>query len=236
MELNSETSYTKFLNDVLDDNIPVDEVKFAQMFIDTYRDNKRLVYEPKSKQYSYLKESIGIYSNGLPVNSFILDYNGESNKVKPFVLGTTKEEVIFKPAILIDGMLYIASGYDFNKSTTGAMEYRLVKNKENVRVDLSDVVTNSETQQSDTSSTTIDGEPIVDLDAMTLDSLVDELVKANVKTGTLMSEEAEEAARGIRNNILQTTKEDAREQLIGALLEEYKQLGVSCKLNGEKIC
>ena len=71
---------------------------------------------------------------------------------------------------------------------------------------------------------------------LSIDNLVDELVKSQVKTGTLMSEEAEEASRGIRSNILQTTKEDAREQLIEALLGEYKKLGVSCKLNGKKIC
>lgn len=229
MSLNDETSYTSFLNDVLDNNITVDEVKFAQMFLDTHRDNNRLVYEPKSKQYSYIKGFV--YQNGMPVDRFILDYNSDNNRVKPFILRTTKEEVHFRPAILVDGMLYVANGTNLNRSTTGAMEYRLIKGKNTVKVSLSDIGV-----QEDKSSTTIEGEPIVDLDTMTLDNLVDELVKANVKTGTLMAEEAEEASRGIRNNILQTTKEDAREQLIGALLEEYKKLGVSCKLNGEKIC
>lgn len=229
MSLNNETSYTSFLNDVLDNNITVDEVKFAQMFLDTHRDNNRLVYEPKSKQYSYIKGFV--YQNGMPVDRFILDYNSDNNRVKPFILRTTKEEVHFRPAILVDGMLYVANGANLNRSTTGAMEYRLIKGKNTVKVSLSDVGV-----QEDKSSTAIEGEPIVDLDTMTLDNLVDELVKANVKTGTLMAEEADEAARGIRSNILQTTKEDAREQLIGALLEEYKKLGVSCKLNGEKIC
>lgn len=229
MSLNDETSYTSFLNDVLDNNITVDEVKFAQMFLDTHRDNNRLVYEPKSKQYSYIKGFV--YQNGMPVDRFILDYNSDNNRVKPFILRTTKEEVHFKPAILVDDMLYVANGANLNRSTTGAMEYRLVKGKNSIKVSLSDIGV-----QGDKSSTAIEGEPIIDLDTMTLDNLVDELVKANVKTGTLMAEEADEAARGIRSNILQTTKEDAREQLIGALLEEYKKLGVSCKLNGEKIC
>lgn len=229
MSLNDETSYTSFLNDVLDNNITVDEVKFAQMFLDTHRDNNRLVYEPKSKQYSYIKGFV--YQNGMPVDRFILDYNSDNNRVKPFILRTTKEEVHFKPAILIDGMLYVANGANLNRSTTGAMEYRLIKGKNAIKVSLSNIGV-----QGDKSSTAIEGEPIIDLDTMTLDNLVDELVKANVKTGTLMAEEAEEAARGIRSNILKTTKEDARGQLVGALIEEYKKLGVSCKLNGEKIC
>lgn len=229
LDLNGETSYTSFLNSVLDDNISVDEVKFAQMFLSTHRDNNRLVYEPKSKQYNYIKSYV--YQNGMPVDSFILDVTTDKNKVKPFILRSTKEEVHYRPAILVDGLLYVANGSAFNRSTSGAMEYRLVKGNDNKKVNLSDIGV-----QDDKSSTAIDGEPIVDIDTMSIDNLVDELVKSQVKTGTLMAEEAEEASRGIRSNILQTTKEDAREQLIGALLEEYKKLGVSCKLNGEKIC
>ena len=229
LDLNGETSYTSFLNSVLDDNISVDVVKFAQMFLNTHRDNNRLVYEPKSKQYNYIKSYV--YQNGMPVDSFILDVTADKNKVKPFILRSTKEEVHYRPAILVDGLLYVANGSAFNRSTSGAMEYRLVKGKNNKKVSLSDIGV-----QDDKSSTAIDGEPIVDIDTMSVDNLVDELVKSQVKTGTLMAEEAEEASRGIRSNILQTTKEDAREQLIGALLEEYKKLGVSCKLNGEKIC
>ena len=417
LDLNGETSYTSFLNSVLDDNISVDEVKFAQMFLSTHRDNNRLVYEPKSKQYNYIKSYV--YQNGMPVDSFILDVTTDKNKVKPFILRSTKEEVHYRPAILVDGLLYVANGSAFNRSTSGAMEYRLVKGKSNTKVslptsissipkvnyytgnitpeantifvfgsnpkgihgagaakvameqfgakygvgegltgnsyalptkdldkargtrwyrpsyreeqevkewykdhDYSEVVNHPlnqertitpqqiiesikklyleakqhpdkqfkvsnypldklslngylgyemlemfkaagqipsniifskewvDTGRLDTpintreerslerseSSTAIDGEPIVDIDTMSVDNLVDELVKSQVKTGTLMAEEAEEASRGIRSNILQTTKEDAREQLIGALLEEYRKLGVSCKLNGEKIC
>ena len=229
LDLNGETSYTSFLDNVLDDNIPVDEVRFAQMFLSTHRDNNRLVYEPKSKQYNYIKSYV--YQNGMPVDSFILDVTTDKNKVKPFILRSTKEEVHYRPAILVDGLLYVANGSAFNRSTSGAMEYRLVKGKNNKKVSLSDIGV-----QDDKSSTVIDGEPIVDIDTMSVDNLVDELVKSQVKTGALMAEEAEEASRGIRSNILQTTKEDAREQLIGALLEEYRKLGVSCKLNGEKIC
>lgn len=229
LDLNGETSYTSFLNNVLDDNIPVDEVRFAQMFLSTHRDNNRLVYEPKSKQYTYIKNYV--YQNGMPVDSFILDVTTDKNKVKPFILRSTKEEVHYRPAILVDGLLYVANGSAFNRSTSGAIEYRLVKGKNNKKVSLSDIGV-----QDDKSSTAIDGEPIVDIDTMSIDNLVDELVKSQVKTGTLMAEEAEEASRGIRSNILQTTKEDAREQLIGALLEEYRKLGVLCKLNGEKIC
>ena len=229
LDLNGETSYTSFLNSVLDDNISVDEVKFARMFLSTHRDNNRLVYEPKSRQYTYIKSYV--YQNGMPVDSFILNVTTNKNKVKPFILRSTKEEVHYRPAILVDGLLYVANGIAFNRSTSGAMKYRLVKDKSNTKVSLSDIGV-----QDDKSSTVIDGEPIVDIDTMSVDNLVDELVKSQVKTGTLMAEEAEEASRGIRSNILQTTKEDAREQLIGALLEEYRKLGVSCKLNGEKIC
>lgn len=229
LDLNGETSYTSFLNDVLDNNISVDAVKFVQMFLDTHRDNNRLVYEPKSKQYNYIKSYV--YQNGMPVDRFILDVTSDKNKVKPFILRSTKEEVHYRPAILVDGLLYVANGSAFNRSTSGAMEYRLVKGKDNIKVDLSNIV-----MQEEKSSTSIEGEPIVDIDTMSIDNLVDELVRSQVKTGTLMAEEAEIASSGIRSNILQTTKEDAREQLIGALLEEYKKLGVSCKLNGEKIC
>lgn len=229
LDLNDETSYISFLNSVLDNDIPVDEVKFAQMFLSTHKDNNRLVYEPKSKQYNYIKSYV--YQNNMAVDRFILDVTVDKNKVKPFILRSTKKEVHYRPAILVDGLLYVANGANLNRSTSGAMEYRLVKGKDNKKVNLSDIKGPKENP-----STSIDGEPIVDIDTISIDNLVDELIKSQVKTGTLMAEEAEEASRGIRNNILQTTKEDARKQLIEALLEEYKKLGVSCKLNGEKIC
>ena len=141
------------------------------------------------KQYNYIKSYV--YQNGMPVDSFILDVTTDKNKVKPFILRSTKEEVHYRPAILVDGLLYVASGSAFNRSTSGAMEYRLVKGKDNKKVSLSDIGV-----QDDKSSTAIDGEPIVDIDTMSIDNLVDELVKSQVKTGTLMAEEAEEAAEG----------------------------------------
>ena len=227
--LNEDTSYIDFLNSVLDNNIAVDEVRFAQMFIDSHRDNKRLVYEPTSKQYSYIKSFI--YQNGSPVDKFTLDANADKNKVKPFILRTTKTEVHFKPAILVDGMLYIANGENFNRSSSGTMEYKLVEVQDNIKVTLSDILPSV-----DNSSTRIEGEDIVDINTLSVNELVDELVKSQVKTGYIMSEEAEAAVSGIRSNILKTTEEDAKSQLIEALLEEYKKLGVTCKLNGEKIC
>lgn len=255
LAINDETSYVEFLNDVLDDNISVDEVKFAQSFISAHIDNNRLVYEPKSKQYTYIKSFV--YQNGMPADSFILDVTTEKNKVKPFILRSTKEETHFKPAILVDGLLYIASGREFNRSTSGAMEYRLIKKSSDIKADLSSITTPSKAapsakesktddglfytdSQSDKSSTNIEGEPIVDIDTISTNDLVDEVIKSQVKTGTIMAEEAEGAASSVRSEVLKAIKDgeekEAREQLIDALIEEYKKLGVSCKLNGEKIC
>ena len=229
LDLNGDTSYTGFLDSVLDDNITVDVIKFAQMFIDSHRDNRRLVYEPKSKQYNYIKSLV--YQNGSPVEKFTLDINFEKNKTKPFILRATKKETHFKPAILVDGMLYMANGANFNRSESGAMEYKLVKGKDSIKVTLSDILPSG-----DNSSTSIEGDNITDISTLSVNELVDELVKSQVKTGTIMGEEAEAAVSGIRSNILMTTEEDAKGQLIDALLEEYKKLGVTCKLNGKKIC
>lgn len=231
LNINSEMSYTKFLRDVLHDNIKsANNIHdFAREFIKSHVDSTELVYEPKGQQYKFIRDKI--YLKNVRETEFTLDLKEDKNRVAPFVLRTNKSTVLFRPAISIDGMLYIADGIELNESNNGAMTYRLA---ETLGEDSSTLDNKKD------SSTAIEGENVVDIDVMTNDELIDALVAAQIKTGTLMVEQREAASNGIRSNILQMTKEseilDARAQLIGALLSEYKTLGVCSKANGKKVC
>lgn len=125
-------SYIEFLNNVLKDKYQVNLRSFAIKFITTHKDNKRLVYEPKSNQKTFIKGKI--YENGnIPASKIILDASGsDKGKIKPFILRTTKTSIHFKPAILVDGKLYIVSSSNayFNQSQDGKIEYVLVKEED----------------------------------------------------------------------------------------------------------
>lgn len=266
LSINGDYTYIDFLNKVLGDLIQVNPASFARSFIESHKDNTRLVYEPKSKQYNYIHGLV--YPNNISVDSFELDYSKNNNKVKPFILRTTKKTVHFKPAILIDGLLYIADGDRFNVSTNNVMRYRLVKDRSAIKIDPASIAPvkenpedktmqpkesqegpqsnnifgNNQNQpssegQSDSSSTSIDGEPIVEIRATSIDELVHEVVRAAIKSNNIQAEHYNDAVIAIQQN-LQTLSslEEKNEALVEQLKTEYKKAGVTCKLNGKKIC
>ena len=91
--------------------------------------------------------------------------------------------------------------------------------------------------QSDNSSTSIDGEPIVEIRATSIDELVHEVARAAIKSNNIQAEHYNDAVIAIQQN-LQTLSslEEKNEALVEQLKTEYKKAGVTCKLNGKKIC
>lgn len=217
--INEELSYVDFLNKVLDDSIPVNPTNFAKEFIKTHRKNRQLIYEPKSKQLTYIKGKI--YQNGLPADDIYLDYSKDSKEVEPFILRTTNRDIHFKPAIIVDGLLYIADGENFNRTKSGQMKYSLVPDSESKKISMADVITPE-------SSTSIEGEEIVELDKLSVDELIDRVFEVGKKLGYFVEEE--------RNKRINELKYSSQNDLIDTLLAEYKDQGVKCKLNGEEIC
>lgn len=222
--IDSDTSYVDFLYDVLDNKYKVNPVEFARSFIKSHRDNTKLVYQPKGPQYNYIKSKI--YSNNIAMDSFIIDADADGKKALPFVLRVTKTGTLYKPAILVDNMLYIASGESFNRSS-GTMTYRLVRD-------------NIKAKPAPESVTNIEGEDIVDIDRFTIDDLISEVFRSMARQGRIMQEEIPKALAEVRSKINEALKnyseKDVRDSLINSLVEEYKKTGVHCKSNGERIC
>ena len=228
LDVGVDYTYTHFLEDVLNDFIGVDDVKFAQKFLDTHRKSK-LIYTPKAAQYSEIKKYV--YNNGVPANEFTIDSSKDKNKTKAYILRTQGGVAHFTPAILVDGLLYVANGKNFNKSTDGSMTYRLIRAEEKKKVTLADLGL-----QTDESSTSIEGEEVVNIDEMSMDNLINEIVRTGVKTGKLAEEEASETIMELKNVVASINVDDARQQLIDELIKNYNELGVKCKTTGEKIC
>lgn len=228
LALNGEYSYTHFLEDVLDDNLSADEVRFAQKFFDTHRKSK-LIYTPKAAQRSEIKKYV--YENGAPVSYFTVDSTKDKNKTKAYILRTKGGITHFVPAILVDGLLYVAVGNNFNKSSDGSMTYKLIRPEEKKKVTLATLGL-----QTDESTTSIDGEEVIDLDTLSVDKLIEEIVKQEVKAGDTVAEQANQRITTISNMITSTNIEEAKQDLINWLIELYKNSGVKCKLNGKEIC
>ena len=233
--LNTEASYVEFLNDVLNGNIGVNNKEFAVDFIKSHRDNTQLIYQPKKKQLSFIKSKV--YSNNIAVDSFEINYNSDQDNVAPFILKSTVKSTFYKPAIMIDNMLYVADNVTFNMSLDGKMRYSRVDDGDSKVVTLNDIEGLSNYMKGvPESSTTIEDDGIIDLDKKSNDELLNDLVKAMIKTEELEPEMAGRAVADAKSNILKMTQEEARESLMSEILARYKQLGVVCKANGKKVC
>ena len=111
------------------------------------------------------------------------------------------------------------------------MTYRLIRAEEKKKVTLADLGL-----QTDESSTNIDGEEIVNIDEMSMEDLINEIVKTGLKTGKLAEENASETIIELEKAVASTNVDDARQQLIDELIKNYNELGVKCKTTGKKIC
>ena len=138
---------------------------------------------------------------------------------------------------MIDNMLYVADNVTFNMSLDGKMRYSRVDDGDSKVVTLNDIEGLSNYMKGvPESSTTIEDDGIIDLDKKSNDELLNDLVKAMIKTEELEPEMAGRAVADAKSNILKMTQEEARESLMSEILARYKQLGVVCKANGKKIC
>lgn len=236
MPMDGSRSYVGFLNDVLEDNIEVNEVRFARRFIQEHRDNSRFVYTPKSRQYELIKKFV--YSNGVAVDRFTLDYTGNPERMKPFTLKATKEMTLFKPAIMVDGILYMANGERLNQSYDGTMEYVRVKDDVSSDISMSDVLA-ERGEAVDDSTTSVETEDIVDLDSLTIEDVLNRFVDASILGNRVTKEQGNEDREDTLKMIRQmdeNERKENRETLVRQLVELYKEQGVHCKSNGKHIC
>lgn len=118
-------SYVDFLNDVQNGNIGINSNEFAKQYILNHTDNRRLVYTPKGNSKKIISRLV--YNNNVAQDSFILDVDKLGKDGNDFLLRTAKKgEYSFKPAIMMDDMIYMASsgdGAEFNVSPYGSMTY-----------------------------------------------------------------------------------------------------------------
>ena len=249
MHINDNISYIDFLNMVKkeDKKIQVDPIAFAHSFIISHRDNTRLVYTPRSTQETFIKSKI--YPNGYAVDKFELDYTKEEKSVEPFIIRSTRQSIHFRPAILIDGLLYIANnGSKFNVSNTGKMTYNLVKENNSMKVTMEQAM-KAVNQESESGATSFEDEYVELNDFETINDIIDEMVSLvgrkeglDSESERLMREDIDKQVNETRSQYLKqnnSTEEALRllkKDLIGELIEGYKKYGVKCKLNGKEIC
>lgn len=127
---NEEKTYVDFLHDVLDGKFSIHDDDFIIQYICNHSDNKSLVYKVASKVARTTINKLAYNSMTYQYRrSFVLDTTSKENKdsSKIFVLSADKEHNLtwFRPALMIEGVLYIAqgNGRTFNESTNGTMTY-----------------------------------------------------------------------------------------------------------------
>ena len=206
-----ERSYIDFLNEVKDGLIDVNPNRFAVQYILNHLDNRRLVFTAKGKTLKYLKSLS--HKAGMAQNSFTLDVSKLGDDAKVYTINDNSigpKQQAFRPCIVIDGAVYMASGNEdrFNVSSDGTMEYVKVNKLGTSNVSMQYT---SETQSSreDTSVETSENgntsiEPDSPLETLSfnkdeaINEITGEMVKALVANGSAVVEEAEDLAKNIK--------------------------------------
>ena len=225
--------YADFLRNILTQfDMPISKSKFCTEFIKENRNNKSLVYTP-------FKETKSTLENLVSENKEEITVDANNGNLKSLLIKTVTKKTAtgattyyyFRPAIVINNQLYIVDGGEnFNISTSGNMTYKLVKTEpqKSEVVHLSQL---SQSQQENDSQTNIpmekenipEYEPIIDIDTLSNDGIIDEIRRYSKGNPNVQS-------------ILKGLDNTNRGNLLNTLTSLYQENGVRCKTNGDKIC
>lgn len=121
---NPARTYTDFLKEIMDDNFHLANQgnDFAIQYILNHLDNKKFVFDAKGRAVRDVLKPL-VYERGDEASSrFTLELTniGDPKIEGQFVIEKDKDSAYFIPAIMIDGMVYIANGTGavFNEGNT----------------------------------------------------------------------------------------------------------------------
>ena len=124
----SSKSYIDFLNDILDgrqnETSPLFMQQFAQQYILNHLDNPAFAFTVKGNSRKIINKLA--FQSGLAKSEFTLNAKSLGKDANPFIISSKKGETIFRPAIIVDGVVYIADGEggSFNISNSESIVYR----------------------------------------------------------------------------------------------------------------
>lgn len=228
-------SYVDFLNDVQRGGIGINSNEFAKQYILNHTDNKRLVYTPKGNSKKIISKLV--YNNSVAQDSFVLDVEKLGTDGNDFLLKTpNKGEYRFKPAIMMDDMIYMASsdeGAEFNVSSFGSMTY--------VRVDalgssgkslqyVSNPLTASKSEAApvvvEEANTSIEPEVVTIEDGRTIQELIKEATELAMQADNTLE----------RSLVVEMLNRASREDLIDTINSLKAQANSITDQQGNKIC
>lgn len=228
-------SYVDFLNDVQRGGIGINSNEFAKQYILNHTDNKRLVYTPKGNSKKIISKLV--YNNNVAQDSFVLDVSKLGKDGNDFLLKTAKKgEYSFKPAIMMDDMIYMASsdeGAEFNVSSFGSMTY--------VRVDalgssgkslqyVSNPLTASKSEAApvvvEEANTSIEPEVVTIEDGRTIQELIKEATELAMQADNTLE----------RSLVVEMLNRVSREDLIDTINSLKAQANSITDQQGNKIC
>lgn len=228
-------SYVDFLNDVQRGGIGINSNEFAKQYILNHTDNKRLVYTPKGNSKKIISKLV--YNNNVAQDSFVLDVSKLGKDGNDFLLKTAKKgEYSFKPAIMMDDMIYMASsdeGAEFNVSSFGSMTY--------VRVDalgssgkslqyVSNPLTASKSEAApvvvEEANTSIEPEVVTIEDGRTIQELIKEATELAMQADNTLE----------RSLVVEILNRASREDLIDTINSLKAQANDITDQQGNKIC
>lgn len=228
-------SYVDFLNDVQKGNIGINSNEFAKQYILNHTDNKRLVYTPKGNSKKIISKLV--YNNNVAQDSFILDVDKLGKDGNDFLLKVTKTgEYSFKPAIMMDDMIYMASsedGAEFNVNSFGSMTYvrvdalgssgkslQYVSNP--LRASKSEAVPSIKEQ----ASTSVEPEVVIIEDKRTMQDLIREATELAMQADNTLE----------RSLVVEMLNKASRDDLIDTINALKAQANNITDQQGNKIC
>lgn len=124
---NPNRTYVDFLKEVLAGKFHYNIQEFIIQYLKNHTENKSLVYNVKSDSSKTLMYNLAVKAKDF-VDEFTLNANDPKykNAAKAFILESDKSITRFRPAILYNGVLYIAQSKSrgvFNESSDGTMTY-----------------------------------------------------------------------------------------------------------------
>lgn len=245
-ESNPNRTYSDYLKEIQSGAIMTDTNEFAKQFILNHLDNRRFVYEAKSKMVlDYLAQN-DAYKSGIANHSFTIDIMEASKKneklERVFVIKKEKDEgnvfYTFRPVIKVGNDIFMIadSGIGFAKSTVPVAKYVKVESLgtkgKSLQYHSANATTyaNTETEDKFVEGNTSE-EPIIEQNsfdrAVALDTLAKEYTDALAAKGVVDEQGQPYSINDVRTMLENTISDDKElETMVSDLREACRKDGV----------
>lgn len=117
-------TYSEYLNSIKEyrGNTGINAMDFAVKYCLNHTSNNKLVYKPKGRILNSIRANASDETGKLK-EEFTLSKSNMGNRLNSLIIGTTEDELIFRPFLNIEGEIYMANNPSFNRGV-GIISYK----------------------------------------------------------------------------------------------------------------